>query len=148
MVCGRPKKAKCVAKQRSNTAKLNALKAQLNFRKQVLDQKSYLDKDLFLFSKNGKQYSADKLIENLTKLICDQKPVQERASCTHESPVGKKIKHKWRDENGCEKWYCGEVLSKVVGTEEWYNVQYDGEEDVSTLNLHEDFDLGDLEVVS
>ncbi|XP_065893139.1 uncharacterized protein [Dysidea avara] len=137
-----------VAKQRSNTAKLNALKAQLNFRKQVLDQKSYLDKDLFLFSKNGKQYSADKLVENLTKLICDKRSVQERASYMQESLVGKKIKHKWRDENGCEKWYCGEVLSKVIGTEEWYNVQYEGEEDVLTLNLHEDFDLGDLEVVS
>ena len=53
-----------LAKQRSNSAKLNTLKAQLNFRKLVLKQKSYLDKDLF--SKNGKQYSADKLVENLT----------------------------------------------------------------------------------
>ena len=41
-----------LAKRRSNAAKCNALKAQLNLRKQVLEQKSYLDKDLFLFSKN------------------------------------------------------------------------------------------------
>ena len=41
-----------LAKWRSNAAKRNALKAQLNLRKQVLEQKSYLDKDLFLFSKN------------------------------------------------------------------------------------------------
>ena len=46
-----------------------------------------------------------------------------------------------------EQWYFGEVLSKVAGTNEWYNVQYEGEDDVLTLNLHEDIDLGDLEVV-
>ena len=44
--------------------------------------------------------------------------------------------------------YFGKVLSKVAGTGEWYNVQYEGEDDILTLNLHEDMDLGDLEVVS
>ena len=39
-------------------------------------------------------------------------------------------------------------LSKVAGTNEWYNVRYEGEDDVLTFNLHEDIDLGDLEVVS
>ena len=62
-----------------------------------------------------------------------------------ESLIGKIIKHKWRDENGLEQWYFGEVLSKVAGTDERYNVKY--EDDVLTLNLHEDMDLGDLEVV-
>jgi len=139
-----------VAKEKSNTAKVNALKIQLNFRKQVLGQKAYFDKELFLFSKNGKPYSVDKLVENLSKLIpaCDERLVQGRTSYETESLVGKNIKHKWRDENGIEQWYYGKVLSKVVGTEEWFNVQYEGEEDVLTLNLLEDLDFGDLEVVS
>lgn len=51
------------------------------------------------------------------------------------------------NEHGIEQWYLGEVLSQVSGTEEWYNVQYQGEDDIITLNLHEDIDLGDLEVV-
>ena len=42
-----------VAKEKSDTAKVNALKIQMNFRKQVLGQKAYLDKELFLFSKNA-----------------------------------------------------------------------------------------------
>ena len=39
-------------------------------------------------------------------------------------------------------------MSKVAETNEWYNVRYEGEDDVLTLNLREDIDLGDLEVVS
>ena len=135
-----------VAKQKSKTAKLNALKIQLNFRKNVLDQKNYRDKELFLFSKNGQQYSIDKLIENLCNLVCEE-PIQEQAIDSRESLVGKNIKHKWRDENGIEQWYFGKVLSKVAGTDEWYNVQYEEEDDILTLNLSEDMELGDLEVI-
>ena len=61
-----------LAKQKSKTGKLKALKIQLNFRKQVLDQKSIMTKELFLFSKNGQQYPMDKLVENLCKLICNE----------------------------------------------------------------------------
>lgn len=136
-----------IAKQKCKSGKLKALKIHLNFRKQVLNQKAYYDKGLFLFSKNGQQYSVDKLIENLCKLICHEEPILGEANTVRESLVGKNIKHKWRDENGIEQWYFGEVLSKVAGTDEWYNVQYEGEDDVLTLNLHEDIDLGDLEVV-
>ena len=35
-----------------------------------------------------------------------------------------------------EQWYFGEVLSKVTGTNEWYNVRYEGEVDVLTLDFH------------
>ena len=59
----------------------------------------------------------------------------------------KTIKHRLWDESSVEQWYFGEVLSKVAGTNEWYNVQYKGEDGVLTLNLHEDIDLEDLEVV-
>ena len=140
--------AEGVAKERSKTAKLRALKVQFNFRKRVLDQRSYRHKELFLFSKNGQQYTVEELMDNLAKLINEEEAVSGLANKVRESLVGKTIKHRWRDESGVEQWYFGEVLSKVAGTDEWYNVQYEGEDDVSTLNLHEDIDLGDLEVVT
>jgi len=34
-----------------------------------------------------------------------------------------------------KKWYKGQVLSSVPGTTEWYNVQYDRENDILSLNL-------------
>ena len=140
--------AEGVAKERSKTAKLRALKVQFNFRKWVLDQRSYRHKELFLFSKNGQQYTVEELMDNLAKLINEEEAVSGLANKVRESLVGKTIKHRWRDESGVEQWYFGEVLSKVARTDEWYNVQYEGEDDVLTLNLHEDIDLGDLEVVT
>ena len=140
--------AEGVAKERSKTAKLRALKVQFNFRKWVLDQRSYRHKELFLFSKGGQQYTVKELMDNLAKLINEEEEaVSGLANEGRESLVGKTIKHRWRDVSGVEQWYFGEVLSKVAGTNEWYNVQYEGEDDVLTLNLHEDIDLGDLEVV-
>ena len=49
-------------------------KLRLTFKKQVLQQK-YPDKDVFLFSKNRKQFSVYKLATNLRKLISDVAPV-------------------------------------------------------------------------
>ena len=142
--------AEGVAKERSKTAKLSALKVQFNFRKRVLDQRSYRHKELFLFSKGGQQYTVKELMDNLAKLINEEEEeaVSGLANEGRESLVGKTIKHRWQDESGVEQWYFGEVVSKVAGTNEWYNVWYKGEDDVLTLNLCEDIDLGDLEVVS
>ena len=53
-----------MAKQKSKTAKLCALKAQMNFRKRVLEQ-NHSDKTLFSFSKDGKQLSVEELTYNL-----------------------------------------------------------------------------------
>ena len=100
-----------------------------------------------MFSKNGQQYSVDKL-KNLCKLLSDEESVNKEANSKRESLVGKKIKHRWRDEQEIEQWYLSEVLSRSSGTDEWYNIQYEGEDNnILTLNLHEDIDLGDLEVV-
>ena len=35
----------------------------------------------------------------------------------------------------------------VTGTIEWFNVRYNGEEEVLTLNLYTDIDNGDLDIV-
>jgi len=50
--------AEGVAKERSKSAKLKGLKVQFNFRKRVLDQRSYCHKELFLFSKDGQLYTS------------------------------------------------------------------------------------------
>ena len=63
-----------LAKLKSKSAKLKALKAQINFRKQ-----KYPDKKVFLFSKNRRQFSVDELPTTLRKLISDMAPVPQDA---------------------------------------------------------------------
>ena len=37
--------------------------------------------------------------------------------------------------DGEEQWYSGMILDVVPGTDDWYNVQYDNENQVLSLNL-------------
>ena len=87
-------------------------------------------------------------MDNLAKLINEEKEaVSGLANEWREPLVGKTIKHRWRDESGVEQWCLGNALIKVAGTNEWYNVRYESEENVLTRNLHEDIDSGDLKIV-
>ena len=139
--------AKGLAKEKSKSAKLKALKAQLNFRRRVLEQK-HSDKEVFAFSRKGKQLSVDDLVSNLEKLL-SASPVQDRhVAENQQSLIGKTIRHKWCNEEGEEQWYTGHILSAVEGSTDWFNVQYDGEEDTLTLNLYEDIENGDLDIVA
>jgi hypothetical protein len=52
---------------KSETKKKEALKAQIRFRKTVLQQPSE-DVDIFKFSKQGSQFNSSKLRDNLVKL--------------------------------------------------------------------------------
>lgn len=61
-----------------------------------------------------------------------------------EGLIGKRIRHRW-NVNGSDEWYYGTILDVVPGTDDWYNVQYDDEDQVLSLNLHLDIDKGDLE---
>ena len=74
------------------------------------------------------------------------------ASTSHtiicETLIGKQICHKWKDTDGKERWCGGRVLGLVPGTTDWYNVQYDGEEDILSLNLFVDIDKGDLDILN
>ena len=64
-----------------------------------------------------------------------------------ESLIGKQIFHRWKDVDGKEKWYKGQVLNLIPGTTDWYNVKYDGDE-ILSLNLLFDIDKGDLEILN
>ena len=138
---------KGLAMEKSKSAKIKALKAQLNFRRRVLEQQ-HPDKEVFAFSRKGKQLSVDELVSNLEKLLSTS-PLQDRhAAENQQSLIGKTIRHKWCNEDGEEQWYTGHILSAVEGSTEWFNVRYDGEEGVLTLNLYEDIENGDLDIVA
>ena len=55
--------------------------------------------------------------------------------------------HKW-NVDGSEQWYFGPILDAVPGTDDWYNVQYDNEDQILSLNLLLDIEQGDLEFVA
>ena len=139
----------CLAKEKTKSAKVKALKAQINFRRKVLEQ-THSDKDVFVFSKNRKPLSVEELVSNLQKLL--PQPEESRSAqetCEYqETLIGKRIRHRWRNEDGTEQWYNGKILCAVAGNTEWFNVAYDGESDVLTLNLYEDIENGDLDIVS
>ena len=66
-------------------------------------------------------------------------------SLNQESLVGKRIRHRWCYPDGTEQWYTGCILSVVPGTTEWFNMQYDGEQELNLL--YTDIDNGDLDII-
>ena len=113
---------------KSRRQKFKALKAQLNFRKKVLQQVPP-NKDIFFITRNGKQLTIEETSSNLALLLqhSTQVPTNPLTSLNQESLVGKKIRRRWCNPDGTKQWYTGRILSVVPGTTEWFNVQYDGE---------------------
>jgi len=137
-----------LSKIKTKKEKLKALKAQLDFRKKVLEQ-THSEKDLFFITKQSKQLPVEVICENLCKLLSSARLVSPPAALATNchSLIGKEIYHKWKDEDGEERWYKGRVLSLVPGATEWYNVKYDGEDNILTLNLLSDIENGDLDII-
>ena len=108
-------------------------------------EQTHSDKDLFVFSKNRKLLSIEELISNLQKLLPESEESAGQLE-THEyqeTPIGKSIRHRWRNEDGTEQWYR-KIFSAVAGSTEWFNVAYDGEMDVLTMNLFKIYKMGIL----
>ena len=135
-------------KLRSKSAKIKALKYQLDFRRKVLLQ-THPDKVVFQSSHLGRHFTVDEMKSNLAQLL---PRTQEQTLGTlpfRELPddlSGKQIHHRWIVKGEAE-WFHGTILGKVAGqlsTGMWYNIKYDGEEDIVTLNLQEDIDTGDI----
>ena len=76
-----------------------------------------------------------------------QVPTNPLTSLNQESLVGRRIRHRWCNPDGTEQWYTGRILSVVSGTTKWFNAQYDGEQEVLSLNLYTDIDNGDLDII-
>lgn len=111
--------AQGLAKLRSKTAKIKALKVQLTFRKKVLEQ-AHPDKEIFFFSKNKQQLTVDELSQNLTKLISPQAHNQNTvgpAQQANQMLISRRIRHRWKDCDSSEQWYLGTILSFVPGTD-------------------------------
>ena len=139
-------------KLKTNADRLRALKCQLDFRKKVLEQKG--PKEIFFLTKNRKKLTVDELARNLVTLLtsCSSIPSQgssrpDLLTASQETLIGKRICHRWKDSDGTEQWYHGNILSLVPGTNDWFNVQYDGEDVILSLNLFLDIEKGDLNII-
>ena len=104
----------------SHSEKVALLKAQLKFRKNVLEQKPS-EADLFNITvmedsgttRKRRNLSADELAQNVKQLIRESlsmEPAEREESGT--SLVRKKVKHRFNTEEG-EKWWSGSVVSQV-----------------------------------
>ena len=134
-------------KLKTKKEKVTALKLQLDFRKKVLEQK-HADKTLFFITKDKRQLTVEEVTANLCQLLGSTSIASGSLAVNCESLIGKLIFHRWQDVDGKEKWYKGQVLSLVPGTTDWYNVKYDGEDEILSLNLLVDIDKGDLEILN
>ena len=129
--------------------KIKALHAQLRFRQKLLGQEVD-DKKVFAFSSKGttgkyKKYGAEKLTENLLKLVRGALEGSSQEASTSNQPllVSKKVSHKFEG----DIWYTGKVISVVPGFPSWYNVKYDGDTAIYSYKLLEEYKNGDLKIV-
>ena len=98
--------------------KIEALKAQLKFRKDVLQQIPN-NKTVFNFSKSEegktlrKSLDVDELKENLKKLVKQAVVKDSESDIERHILVGKRVKHRFSTDEG-DKWYTRKVISQVT----------------------------------
>ncbi len=128
----------------SETQKRSALKAQLRFRKTVLQQQAP-EESVYKFSLKEKGQLNSKLLrDNLVKLV----QAVNGNETSDSALVGKAIKHRFQESNGKHKFYKGKVISQVPGFPEWFNLVYTNEPGVVySYKLSEDIENGDLQVL-
>ena len=155
----------------TKTEKLEALRAQMRFRKFILRQPA--DPLLFNFSKTvtdgptGKkrpiQFGVQKLKDNCLELIRLAETVVSAPQHDNIDEIinrgahllGKRIIHtmlKKKDENdhdevGVPFNYQATVISMVPGYPEWFNLKYDTDQDLYVLKLHDEMKSGDVRLL-
>ena len=135
--------------QLSKSNQLRALKAQLRFRKHVIQQK-YPDKVYNFSDKSTGTYSLEKLRSNLLHLLeaaatQTTEVLPENAQAAYVILNGKCVIHQFNDD-GETRGYTGRVVSQVPGFPSWYNIVYDEGDTIYTFQLMEDYCNGDLEI--
>ncbi len=97
----------------SDKEKIDALKAQLHFRKNILEQ-DYRDKKVFNFSSEGKALSLDTLKDSVIKLLDH---AANRITPPQESRtpilVGRRVRHRL-EADGTPTWYTRKIISQVL----------------------------------
>ena len=132
---------------KSKTEKVDALKAQLRFRQQILKQ--HVDPVYFRFSEKKRQLSLEELKENALHLIEHARQLPQITSETSKSStlIGKKIIHRFEDKGKMTEYHAT-VISTVPGYPQWFNLKYDGDqENIYVDKLEESLDNGDANVV-
>ena len=93
---------------KSGTKKSEVIKAQLRFRKTVLQQR-VPDMSVYQFSSKEKgPFTSTMLCENLLKLI--QAADTEASSSSSSSLTGKVVKHRFQDAKGKLKYFKGRII--------------------------------------
>ena len=136
-----------LANLKSKTSRLKALKTQLDFRKKVLQQ-THPNKVIFQFSHQGRHFTVDEMKGNLSQLLPDKEQTRGQRSPVigTSNLTGRQIQHRWIVE-GESEWFLGTILDKVaadVSAGSWYNIKYEGEDQIVTLDINKDIESGDI----
>jgi len=93
--------------------KIEALKCQLRFRKNILKQK-YEDSSVFNFSKDKVSFKVEELTSNLKTLVQHSYLLEDKVEKTAETQLlnKKRVRHKFLVD-GAETWCNGKVISQV-----------------------------------
>lgn len=128
---------------------INALQAQLKFRKNVLKQK-HKDSKIFNLSRkkpDGKyeKLSVQDLKKNILLFIASAASIHTSEIKYSDAPllVGKLEEHTFAD----KQKYKGKVLGVVPGFPSWYNIKYENDEAIYAYNLLDDNRKGELKIV-
>ena len=92
-------------------------------------------------TKNHKKLTVNEVVTNLSTLLISLSsagPSQETTcpsllTASQEALIRKRICHRWTDSDGVEQWYYGNILSRVPGTTDGFNAQYDSEDVIYLL---------------
>ena len=137
-----------LSKLSNETQKKAALKDQLKFREIILCQE-YADRSVFQFSKAKKQFSSQKLLDNLCKLISSAKepPTRQQIVTNPRLLIGTRIQHRFEEEDGSLTWYEGLVIGHLSDAQT-FEVVYFGEDEICEFELLEDYSKNDLKFLT
>jgi len=115
-----------------DTEKIEALKAQLRFREQVLEQEA--EDQLFRFSRKNEtggrtNLSLEELLKNMFTLIENSLSLEDSGEKTIASLIGKRVQHEF-NEDGKNVLYLGKIISTVPGYPSWVNIKYDNDDSI------------------
>ena len=78
----------------------------------------------------------------------EPKEAKKTQSCRTHSSWSARVVH-YFEEDGTRQGYFGVVIGLVPGTRTWFNISYDeeGDEEIHTFELLDDYRDGDLEIL-
>ena len=133
-----------ISASKKRNKKITLLKTQIKIRRKILNQNIPI-----VFTNNRKQRPTADIAKELCDFIDKSTLPTESAKFIKDpmSLVGKRIKHKFKDEDsGDLQWYYGTILD-YSDEEKTYCIAYKGEDDQYHYDLILDLLIGDLVVL-